>query len=188
MCSTSHLHRCSAPFNNACKSRSCLETHCCCCGAPLKPKYGICILTFLGFGKSLNASKGIQSQLYRSPTLMLAHVRRPVTGLLWPVSTSTRIHVAVRGGGTRSSNSGWKRTRALVRHQQIGKKVSRACSNHSPAEFLFTLSRPYRVHIAGHNVASFSYAIRTLQNNSLALKIPQNYFQLIYHYYKLNKM
>ncbi len=28
--------------------------------------YGIRVLTFLGFGKSLNASKGIQSQLYRS--------------------------------------------------------------------------------------------------------------------------
>ncbi|PBK90639.1 hypothetical protein ARMGADRAFT_1032193 [Armillaria gallica] len=34
-------------------------------------------------------------------------------------------------------------------HQQIEKKVSGACSNHGLAEFLFALSRPYRVHITG---------------------------------------
>ncbi len=32
-------------------------------------------------------------------------------------------------------------------YQQIGKKVSRTCGDHDPAEFIFTLSRPYRVHI-----------------------------------------
>ncbi|KAK0453799.1 hypothetical protein EV421DRAFT_1701579 [Armillaria borealis] len=38
---------------------------------------------------------------------------------------------------------------ALKGHQQIGKKVSGACGGHGPAESLFALSRPYRVHIAG---------------------------------------
>ncbi len=62
-----------------------------------KPIYGIRVLTFLGFGKSLNASKGIQSQLYRSLPSTLAHVRGPVTGLVATrILTSAPHH---EGGG-----------------------------------------------------------------------------------------
>ncbi len=42
---------------------------------------------------------------------------------LWPVSASTGIHAAVIGGGTQSSNSGWKGARALIRSKREGASV-----------------------------------------------------------------